>query len=816
MLRFVLLAQAAQACQDAVPLWADSEGRTCQDYVNNNWCTSTGKYGAGWNFNQGERHKNFASFRNANYTAFQACCGCGAHASEPSCNETSPGWVDSAGYTCTDYVRNSWCTPTGHYGSGWDTALWKSFGHYANQGKSALEACCGCGSEALVNSSTCTDLLSGWTDAVENSCDVYVTHEWCTMAGDYGPGFVKDLGRFSYHKQWGLDATQACCGCGAASCNDTVENWVDSNRYTCAEYVDNQWCTRDGAYGSGWDMSWGTFGSRRNGGYSAVEACCGCGATFALLQCQDAAVDWVDSQGNTCPTYVLNSWCTAEGSYGEGWDFSWGTFASLQNQGLSADQACCGCGAKQSSPTCVDVLPGWSDSEGNTCQDYVTNSWCTSTGRYGSGWNMSERRSFGHHANQSASALEACCGCGARSGSCQDPVPGWVDALGYMCQDYVSNHWCALGGYGLGWDFRSWGSFANVANFGFTALEACCCGTGSGPAANPCMDAEAWFDSEMETCQAYGRRQWCGAGAVGPGWDSAKGRLADFVSPWENTTAWDTCCTCGGGTPCTDLPNWADSIGRSCSAYASACATTTNRSFFEGYAVQNVSALDACCACRGRSTEFMCSDTRHADRVLRDAADLVHIAGCRLFQSKVVITGSVSDLSALQITGVRELSIDATAELRTLNGLQGTFVKASLEVVNNAVLESISEIGKLNAALDSLTVNDNAMLSDVLGLQDVMEVAGSVLVRRNEKIKSLAGLGNLRLASDIRITHNPELKSLHGLESLRTLNAYHMRWGRQKGTLNVQNLDRLESISALAGLKGVLAGDITLQRNPVL
>lgn len=60
-------------------------------------------------------------------------------------------------------------SPTGHYGVGWDTALcsrgllWLWFS----------------GSREFID---CTDLLSGWTDAVENSGDVNVSHQWIRKA----------------------------------------------------------------------------------------------------------------------------------------------------------------------------------------------------------------------------------------------------------------------------------------------------------------------------------------------------------------------------------------------------------------------------------------------------------------------------------------------------------------------------------------------------------------------------------------------------------------------------------------------------------
>eukprot|EP00667_Euglena_gracilis_P003868 EG_transcript_3881 len=56
--------------------WTDRFGNTCADYVANQWCTSSGDYGPGWDFTQ----PGFRSFdyrtQNGN-NALSACCGCG-------------------------------------------------------------------------------------------------------------------------------------------------------------------------------------------------------------------------------------------------------------------------------------------------------------------------------------------------------------------------------------------------------------------------------------------------------------------------------------------------------------------------------------------------------------------------------------------------------------------------------------------------------------------------------------------------------------------------------------------------------------------
>ena len=64
----------------------------------------------------------------------------------------------------------------------------------------------------------CTDTPPGWASSTGNSCDQYVNSNWCTVAGGYGPGWLPDqYGPFSRWQVDGVDAGQACCGCGGGS-----------------------------------------------------------------------------------------------------------------------------------------------------------------------------------------------------------------------------------------------------------------------------------------------------------------------------------------------------------------------------------------------------------------------------------------------------------------------------------------------------------------------------------------------------------------------------------------------------------------------
>lgn len=54
--------------------WMDSEGYSCKQYGDYNWCTTSGNIGPGWNAKWG----NFSNFKNNGKDATEICCECGA------------------------------------------------------------------------------------------------------------------------------------------------------------------------------------------------------------------------------------------------------------------------------------------------------------------------------------------------------------------------------------------------------------------------------------------------------------------------------------------------------------------------------------------------------------------------------------------------------------------------------------------------------------------------------------------------------------------------------------------------------------------
>jgi len=92
-----------------------------------------------------------------------------------------------------------------------------------------------------------------------------------------------------------------------------------------------------------------------------------------------------------------------------------------------------------------------------------------------------------------------------------------------------------------------------------------------------CASDLVWRDSEGRGCLDYRHSELCTRqGGFGAGWGVGRGRFADYRN--EEMTALDACCACGGGTyleaeamagTCNDTAGWTDKGGHGCSKYQS-------------------------------------------------------------------------------------------------------------------------------------------------------------------------------------------------------------------------------------------------------
>lgn len=210
----------------------------------------------------------------------------------PTCADEPSDWEDRSGDACEKYAAEAWCTPEGGSGQGWREE-WGAIADWAREGRSALDACCACGG----GRSTCADEPQGWADASGDDCAKYVAQQWCTSSGGVGQGWQTGWGDFDHYASGGRTALMACCGCGGGArgdadsrrCMDRPEGWKDASGDTCAQYVEQKWCTPDGHKGAGWSSNNGDFEEYEHDGFTAFSACCGCGGGVRVGDYQGAA-----------------------------------------------------------------------------------------------------------------------------------------------------------------------------------------------------------------------------------------------------------------------------------------------------------------------------------------------------------------------------------------------------------------------------------------------------------------------------------------------------------------------------------------------
>jgi trypsin len=250
---------AEGACQDVSPggqAWHDADGETftCEWYSEGDNCR-----------NHGDGYENFG------HTANEACCMCGGGSGGdvdhdvPECVDISD-WTDGAD-GCDEYVDNLWCNSDGSEGANW-LASWGELADWiSSDGRTAADACCGCGggirplaSDGDSFITQCEDTDNGALDSEYNDCS--------STSGD------KDDNDFT--------ANSMCCSFGGGIttevCDDgDTEGQADSAGDGCEEYSANpSWCVANPT----WD----------DADFTAVTLCCICnGGSRVFVDTSDTA-----------------------------------------------------------------------------------------------------------------------------------------------------------------------------------------------------------------------------------------------------------------------------------------------------------------------------------------------------------------------------------------------------------------------------------------------------------------------------------------------------------------------------------------------
>eukprot|EP00038_Savillea_parva_P002684 m.116461 g.116461 ORF g.116461 m.116461 type:complete len:1324 (+) comp10922_c1_seq1:228-4199(+) len=284
--------------------------------------------------------------------------------------------------------------------------------------------------------------------------------------------------------------------------------------------------------------------------------------TPAPVACADSPINWEDSFGASCGDYVGFDWCNASGT-GPQWQPYWGPIIVYSVNGISALDACCGCGGGEfltttasptqaptdtssptTSPTAAPTAPGpqcdnspsfWKDSFGASCGQYLGSQWCNPDGSTGPGWAV-WWGAITDYAVGNYSALDACCACGG--GAIRTTTASATGVTRTTTTTTVATTT----------DPRlsdsTTADLTTVTTLGTQTYTTITPGT-------VCQDSIAgWADSYGATCQRYANENWClPSGTTGPAWQSYWGTIEEYSTTYNGqlTSAYDACCVCGGG-----------------------------------------------------------------------------------------------------------------------------------------------------------------------------------------------------------------------------------------------------------------------------
>ncbi len=193
---------------------------------------------------------------------------------------------------------------------------------------------------------------------------------------------------------------------------------------------------------------------------------------------------------------------------------------------------------------------------------------------------------------------------------------------------------------------------------------------------------------------------------------------------------------------------------------------------------------------------------------------------CRPCDSPVILTSQeevnnfpiiYADCNVELVNGLT-ISGDDISDLTPLSSI--TTIQGGLTIVNNTILESLEGLGSLSEVdtfeivqnnqlvnfdgladtinTNSLIVDGNASLQDLIGFPSLDSGLTSLTINNNAQLNSLTGLEVLSILSDLTISNNESLVNLQGLQNLETIEiAFSIN-----NNENIQNLTGLENLTS--------------------
>ena len=151
---------------------------------------------------------------------------------------------------------------------------------------------------------------------------------------------------------------------------------------------------------------------------------------------------------------------------------------------------------------------------------------------------------------------------------------------------------------------------------------------------------------------------------------------------------------------------------------------------------------------------------------------------------------------------IRESVDNNIKDLLGINGLK--IIKGSLVIESNNSLKTLKGLESLVTIGSNLTIFSNSSLSDINSLSNLIRVRGTLLIDSNDALNSSAGIENLKQIGKLQIRNNDTLDEISSFSNLYGITE-----------LDIYNNDALSSLSGFENLVNV-SGDVRLQDNRVL
>ena len=161
--------------------------------------------------------------------------------------------------------------------------------------------------------------------------------------------------------------------------------------------------------------------------------------------------------------------------------------------------------------------------------------------------------------------------------------------------------------------------------------------------------------------------------------------------------------------------------------------------------------------------------------------------------------------NGIELTNNTALSdLQGIGNLDSIGG--GPHGMGNIIIDGNISLTSISAFSKIKTA-DYITIQNNKLLKDLQGLNNIQSVTNFLHVENNETLVDLSGLEKIASADRVEVFSNGSMITLKGLEGLKKLgNDY---------SLNVRSNNSLQSLTGLENLQHA-NGIVSIAYNPVL